>query len=93
MVGSNLFLARLVQANMVGANLIKANLIKANLTEANLDDANLAEANLEGVKLDGALFNESTTWPDGLDYTSRGSDTQKLSEDAEPKQMNRPISE
>jgi uncharacterized protein YjbI with pentapeptide repeats len=79
LIEANLENAGLKRARLEGADLWRANLQKAYLVEANLEDANLARANLSGANLTdanlrntnlkGAVFDETTTLPDGETWT------------------------
>jgi uncharacterized protein YjbI with pentapeptide repeats len=52
--------------------LMRANLQRANLEWMFLIGANLDGATLDDVRLRAALYDDSTTWPDGFDPDARG---------------------
>jgi hypothetical protein len=68
LTGANLTDAILTDAILTGAILRGANLYRANLTHAILTGANLTHAILRGANLDGAIFDETTTLPDGTKW-------------------------
>lgn len=59
--------ADLSHAYLAGARLGRARLTGADLRGANLTDADLADAHIEG-----ALADDTTTWPAGFDWISKG---------------------
>lgn len=72
--GANLKRAALEGANLQGAaleyaNLQGAELVGVHLQGANLDYANLSGAELAGAHLELALFEASTTLPDGTRWS------------------------
>ena len=72
LTGANLKDAGLHGAVLSGADLTGANLEGAGLEGANLEGANLQGANLRGAVLLNALFDEATSWPNGLDPGAQG---------------------
>ena len=66
---ANLHVANLSGANLQGANLWGTDLYRADLQGANLWGADLCEANLSDANLRGALWDKTTTWPDGFQIT------------------------
>jgi uncharacterized protein YjbI with pentapeptide repeats len=64
---ANLRGVNLRSADLRGANLRSADLRGVNLEGVNLEFANLEGAYLQGANLEGAKYNQSTTWPVGLD--------------------------
>jgi uncharacterized protein YjbI with pentapeptide repeats len=72
LTGASLKDAGLHGAILAGADLTGANLEGAGLEGANLEGANLQGANLRGAVLLGALYDDATSWPNGLDASAQG---------------------
>jgi uncharacterized protein YjbI with pentapeptide repeats len=72
LTGASLKDAGLHGAVLSGADLTGANLEGAGLEGANLEGANLQGANLRGAVLLNALYDDATSWPNGLDPGAQG---------------------
>jgi uncharacterized protein YjbI with pentapeptide repeats len=72
LTGANLKDSGLHGAVLAGADLTGANLEGAGLEGANLEGANLQGANLRGAVLLNTLYDDATSWPNGLDAGAQG---------------------
>ena len=65
---ADLIRADLIRADLTGAILPRADLTRADLTGADLTGADLTGANLTGADLTSAIFDETTTMPNGTKW-------------------------